>query len=62
MKKSNKSRVDRRRFLKGAAVGGVATLVTSSGAARAQQSLAAQSAKVPAVSPREADPQPKSMF
>jgi len=32
LKKSNKSGVDRRRFLKGAAVGGVATLVTSSGA------------------------------
>jgi acetolactate synthase I/II/III large subunit len=56
MKKSNKSGVDRRKFLKGAAVGGVATLVAGSGAARAQQSLAAQPAKVPAVSPREADP------
>src|SRR5579859_4609740 len=56
MKKSEKNRVDRRKFLKGAAVGGVAGLVASSGAARAQQLLAPQPAKVPAVSPREADP------
>ena len=56
MKKSDKSGVDRRKFLKGAAVGGVATLVASTGTMRAQQSLAAESAKVPAVPPREADP------
>src|SRR5579872_2352855 len=54
MKKSNKSGVDRRKFLKAAAVGGVATLVASSGTAAAQQ-LAAP-AKVPAVSPRDPDP------
>jgi len=56
MKKSDKRGVDRRRFLKGAAVGGVATLVASTGTARAQQSLAARPASVPAVPPREADP------
>lgn len=57
MKKSNKSGVDRRKFLKAAAVGGVATLVASSGPAGAQQ-LAAP-AKVPAVSPRDGDPPPE---
>ena len=56
MKKSDKRGVDRRRFLKGAAVGGVATLVASTGTARAQQSLAARPASVPAVPPREGDP------
>ena len=58
MKKSEKSLVDRRKFLKGAAVGGVATLVASSGAAAAQQSLVARSATVPPVPAREADPPP----
>jgi acetolactate synthase-1/2/3 large subunit len=59
MKKSGKSLVDRRKFLKGAAVGGVATLVASTGAARAQQSLVARSAPPPAIPPiprAEADP------
>ena len=51
MKKSSKSGVDRRKFLKAAAVGGVATLVASSGTAGAQQLTAP--AKVPAVSPRD---------
>jgi acetolactate synthase-1/2/3 large subunit len=58
MKKSDKSLVDRRKFLKGAAVGGVATLVASTGAAGAQQSLVARSATVPAIPAREADPPP----
>ena len=49
MKKSKKSLVDRRKFLKGAAMGGVATLVASSGVAGAQQTLVARSA--PAVPP-----------
>src|SRR5260370_28831910 len=57
MKKSKKSLVDRRKFLKGAAVGGVATLVASSGAGA--QQLVARSAPAPAVPPiprPEADP------
>src|SRR5690348_4056300 len=58
MKKSKKSLVDRRRFLKGAAVGGVATLVASTGAAGAQQSLLAKPAPAPALPAREADPPP----
>jgi thiamine pyrophosphate-dependent acetolactate synthase large subunit-like protein len=41
MKKSEKALVDRRKFLKGAAVGGVATLVASTGAAGAQSFIAA---------------------
>ncbi len=41
MKKSEKALVDRRKFLKGAAVGGVATLVASTGAAGAQTFIAA---------------------
>src|SRR5262249_41880444 len=57
MSKSKKSGVDRRKFLKTAAVGGVATLMASSSTARAQQSLAAQpAAKLPAVPRPEADP------
>jgi acetolactate synthase-1/2/3 large subunit len=56
MKKSDKSLVGRRKFLKGAAVGGVATLVASTKVAGAQQSLVAKSATVPAIAPREADP------
>jgi len=58
MKKSRKSLVDRRKFLKGAAIGGVATFVASSGAASAQQ-LVARSAPAPAIPPiprPEADP------
>ena len=60
MKKSKKTLLDRRKFLKGAAVGGVATLVASTGAAGAQQSLLAKSAApaIPPVVPREADPAP----
>jgi acetolactate synthase-1/2/3 large subunit len=56
MKKSDKNSVDRRRFLKGAAVGGVATLVASTGVAGARQSWLAKSATKPAIPPREADP------
>jgi len=56
MKKSDKSLVDRRKFLKGAAVGGVATLVASTGVAGAQQSLVARSATVPPIPPKEGDP------
>ncbi len=56
MKKSKKTLVDRRRFLKGAAVGGVATLVASTGVAGAQQSLVARSATVPPIPPKEGDP------
>ena len=57
MKKSKKNLVDRRKFLKGAAVGGVATLVASSGVANAQQSLVARSAPTAPPIPRpEADP------
>src|SRR6476646_7799623 len=47
MKKSEKALVDRRKFLKGAAVGGVATLVAS-GAAGAQPFLAAATPPVDA--------------
>lgn len=57
MKRSKKNLVDRRKFLKGAAVGGVATLVASSGVANAQQSLVARSAPAAPPIPRpEADP------
>ena len=56
MKKSNKSGVDRRKFLKGAAVGGVATLVAGTGAIRAQQSSAARAAGAPPLPPPEGDP------
>src|SRR5579859_5429922 len=57
VKKSKKSLVDRRKFLKGAAVGGVATWVASTGVAgAAQQNLAARAATVPAIPPKEADP------
>ena len=51
MKQPEKSLVDRRKFLKGAAVGGVATLVASTGAARAQPALA-----IPPIPRPEADP------
>ncbi len=40
MTKSGKNLVDRRKFLKGAAVGSIATLVGSTGAIAAQQALA----------------------
>ena len=57
MKKSKKNLVDRRKFLKGAAVGGVATLVASSGVAGAHQNLVARSAPASPPIPRpEADP------
>jgi acetolactate synthase I/II/III large subunit len=55
MAKSKKDLVDRRRFLKGAAAGGIATLVASTGAIGAQQSVVARSS-VPALAPRESDP------
>jgi acetolactate synthase-1/2/3 large subunit len=58
MSKPKKNGVDRRKFLKTAAVGGVATLVGAAGTIRAQESLAAQSARTPALSPREGDPPP----
>ena len=53
MKKSSKSLVDRRKFLQGAAMGGVATLAASTGAIAAAQPLAA--AMAPAV-PAAEDP------
>ncbi len=58
MKKSGKALVARRKFLKGAAVGGVATLVASTGAANAQQALTARAAApaVPPIPRPEADP------
>jgi acetolactate synthase I/II/III large subunit len=57
MSKSKTGGVDRRKFLKTAAVGGAAALIAGSGAARAQQSLAPQqAAKLPPV-PRP-DPAP----
>ena len=56
MKKSDKSGVDRRKFLKGAAVGGMATLVAGTGTLRAQQTVAAKVPSIPPVPPREADP------
>ena len=59
MKKSDKRVVDRRKFLKGAAVGGMATLVASTGTLRAQQTIEAK-ASIPPVPPREADPPAKS--
>src|ERR1700730_2805804 len=56
MKKSDKSLVDRRKFLKGAAVGGVATLVASTGVAGAPQALVARSQPPPPIPPKEPDP------
>src|SRR5271163_2678022 len=56
MKKSDKGGVDRRKFLKGAAVGGVASLVASTGTLRAQRSSGERAAGAPAASPREGDP------
>ena len=41
MKKSGKTSAGRRKFLKGAALGGVATLVAGKESVRAQQSLVA---------------------
>lgn len=58
MAKTKKNGVDRRKFLKTAAVGGVAALVAGSPAARAQQTRAGQAATGPALPPREADPPP----
>ena len=55
MAKSRKKLIERRNFLKGAAVGGIATLVTNTGMA-AQQSPA-RSGVVP-LAPRETDPPP----
>ena len=56
MKKSEKRVVDRRKFLKGAAVGGVATWVASTGTLSAQQTVAAKVSSIPPVPPKEADP------
>ena len=60
MTKSGKTSAGRRKFLKGAALGGMATLVASNETARAQQSLVAggvaRAPSVPAVPPPEADP------
>ena len=56
MKKSGKTSAGRRKFLKGAALGGVATLVAGKESVRAQQTLVARAPSVPAVPPPEADP------
>ena len=58
MSKPKKTGVDRRKFLKTAAVGGVATFVASVGTIRAQESVAAQPARTPPLAPREGDPPP----
>ena len=47
MKKSDKSGVDRRKFLKGAAVGGVASLVAGTGTMRAQRSSGGRADSAP---------------
>ena len=57
MAKSKKDMVDRRRFLKGAAVGGIATLVSTAGALAAPQGAAPVAAKAPIPRP-EIDPVP----
>src|SRR5579862_9810960 len=56
MPKSDKELVDRRGFLKGAAAGGIATLVASAGAIATPQPAIPAPAKLPAVVPKEADP------
>jgi acetolactate synthase-1/2/3 large subunit len=55
MAKSDKEMVDRRKFMKGAAIGGIATLVGSTRAIAAPKSAAITPAKMP-VMPKEADP------
>ncbi len=55
MPKSDKEMVDRRVFLKGAAAGGIATLVASAGAIAAPPPAVPTPAKMP-VMPKEADP------
>src|SRR6202040_4102105 len=55
MTKSDKEMVDRRKFMKGAAIGGIATLVASTGGIAAPKSAAIPPAKMP-VMPKEADP------
>ncbi len=55
MTKSTKDLVDRRKFLKGAAVGGIATLTARTGALAAPQLAASAPAKMPAL-PKESDP------
>ena len=55
MTKSDKEMVDRRKFMKGAAIGGIATLVASTGAIAAPKSAAITPAKMPMM-PKEADP------
>src|SRR5213082_1860924 len=56
MSKSKKSGLDRRKFLKTAAVGGMATLVAGSGTVRAQSLAAQPAAKLPPVPRPDADP------
>src|SRR5262245_5692526 len=55
MPNSKKDLVNRRKFLKGAAVGGIATLAVSTGAIAAPQLAPAPAAKMPA-GPVESDP------
>ena len=55
MTKSEKDLVNRRKFLKGAAAGGIATLAVGSGAVAAPLAAAAPAAKLPAL-PAESDP------
>jgi thiamine pyrophosphate-dependent acetolactate synthase large subunit-like protein len=55
MAKSDKEMVARRKFMKGAAIGGIATFVASSGAIAAPKPAALTPAKMP-VMPKEADP------
>ena len=55
MPKSDKQTVDRRNFLKGAAAGGIATLVASTRAVAAPVPAGPAPAKIP-VMPKEADP------
>ena len=56
MKKSDKRVVDRRKFLKGAAVGGVATLVAGTGHCPSAANAGGDERLGPAVPPPEADP------
>jgi acetolactate synthase-1/2/3 large subunit len=57
MKKSSRASVDRRKFLKSAAVGGLASLVAGTNGVGAQQPMMARASTVPAVPPPpEADP------
>ena len=55
MAKFTKSSLDRRKFLKGAAAGGVATLLTGTGTLAAKAAVPAQQASAP-ILPQESDP------